>query len=63
YPVLIHRVMPSLSLPSDLASRRRLCESLVLLLHQDGQRTYTSERSNMLGTPKKSPANPKTDRA
>src|ERR1035441_6685991 len=38
------------TLLSDLASRRRRCASLSLHLHQVVKRTFTSKRSNMLGT-------------
>ena len=38
------------TLPSDPASRRRLCASLALRRHQAGQRTSTSKLPNMLGT-------------
>ena len=38
------------TLPSDPASRRRPCASLVLHLHQVGQGTFTPKLSNMLGT-------------
>ena len=40
------------ALPSDPASRRRPCASLTLCLHQAGWRTFTSELSSMLGTPR-----------
>src|SRR5664280_1429995 len=43
---------------SDPASRRRLCASLSLHLHQVVKRTSTSKLSNMLATPKKSPLLP-----
>jgi hypothetical protein len=43
------------ALLSDLPSRLGPCVSLTLLLHQDGQRTFTSKLSNMLGTQTKSP--------
>src|SRR5208282_802781 len=40
------------TLLSDPASRRRPCASLSLHLHQVVKRTFTSQLSNMLGTPK-----------
>ncbi len=40
---------------SDPASRRRPCASLLLLLHQDVKRTFTSMLSNMFGTPPEEP--------
>jgi hypothetical protein len=43
------------TLPSDPASRRRPCASLILRHHQAGWRTFTSKLSIMLGTPNKSP--------
>ena len=43
------------TLPSDPASRRRPCASLALLRHPDGQRTFTSKLSNMLGAHAKRP--------
>lgn len=42
------------ALPSDPASRRRPCASLILHHHQVGSRTCTSKLSNMLGTQAKS---------
>jgi len=44
------------TLPSDPASRRRPCASLLLHLHQVVEGTFTPKLSNMLGTPEKSPA-------
>src|SRR5260370_36561492 len=44
------------TLLSDFASRLSPCASLTLLLHQGGERTFTSKLSNLLGTPRKSPA-------
>ena len=41
------------ALPSDPASRRRPCASLILRHHQAGWRTFTSKLSIMLGTQKK----------
>src|SRR5881394_1224614 len=41
------------TLLSDIASRRHLCASLSLHLHQVVKRTFTSKRLNMLGTHKK----------
>jgi hypothetical protein len=41
------------TLPSDPASRRRPCASLILRHHQAGWRTSTPKLSIMLGTPKK----------
>jgi hypothetical protein len=41
------------ALPSDPASRRRPCASLILRHHQAGWRTFTSKLSIMLGTLKK----------
>jgi hypothetical protein len=41
------------TLPSDPASRRRPCASLILRHHQAGWRTFASKLSIMLGTPKK----------
>ena len=41
------------TLPSDPASRRRPCASLILRHHQAGGRTFTSKLSIMLGTLKK----------
>jgi len=38
------------TLLSDIASRRHLCASLSLHLHQVVKRTFTSKRLNMLGT-------------
>src|SRR4051812_26471806 len=43
------------TLPSDSASRRRPCALLALLRHPDGQRTFTSKLSNMLGAHAKRP--------
>ena len=43
------------TLLSDIASRRHLCASLSLHLHQVVKRTFTSKRLNMLGTHKKAP--------
>src|SRR5215469_1849413 len=44
------------TLPSDPASRRRPCVSLVLHHHQVGQGTRIPKLLRMLGAPKKSPA-------
>ncbi len=41
------------TLPSDPASRRRPCASLVLRYHQAGQGTFTPELLNMPGTQRK----------
>src|SRR5438045_5667784 len=41
------------TLLSDIASRRHLCASLSLHLHQVVKRTFTSKRLNMLGTQRK----------
>src|SRR5205823_8403588 len=41
------------TLLSDIASRRHLCASLSLHLHQVVKRTFTSKRLNMLGTHKR----------
>ena len=42
------------TLPSDDASRRRPCASLILHLHLVGQGTLTLKLKNMPGKPKKS---------
>jgi hypothetical protein len=46
------------SLPSDPASRRRPCASLLLHLHQVVEGTFTPKLSNMLGTLRAGTANP-----
>ncbi len=50
YPVLVHQVAPLLHASFRLASRLTPCASLTLHFHQVGLKTFTSERSNMLGT-------------
>ena len=53
YPVLSIGSRLCSALPSDSASRRRPCASLILRRHQAGLRTRTSKLTITLGTPKK----------
>ena len=50
HPVFVHRPTGLLHASFRLASRLPPCASLVLHLHQVGQKTFTSELSSMLGT-------------